>query len=58
MAEKIETIRKAIHLNRGGFENADDGQIRTIWRSLSTATQKEYLESVKNQEKRTTNTHE
>lgn len=53
MAENIDKIRQAIHTNRGGHGTASDSQIRTIWRSLTPDTQKEYLESIKTKDKST-----
>jgi hypothetical protein len=42
----METIRKAILKHRGGLEEATDGQIMTIWLSLDSTTQQEYLKKV------------
>lgn len=42
----IETIRKAVTKNRGGFEKASDAQIRIIWYSLDETTQQKYLKTV------------
>ena len=46
MAEKIETIRKAVCKNRGGWSTATDTEIMTIWAALDKATQEKYLKSV------------
>ena len=47
MAKANKTkIREAILTNRGGFAQATDGQIMTIWNSLDEETRKQYLESV------------
>jgi len=43
----ILQIKKAVLANRGGFENASNAEIMTIWRMLSPETQKQYLESIK-----------
>ena len=42
-----KTIRQAVIKNRGGFENATDAQLSTLWNSLPAETQNQYLESVK-----------
>ena len=44
---KIERIRKAVTAHRGGLEEATDDQIRIIWDSLDAATQKQYLDNIK-----------
>lgn len=43
----IRTIREAVIANRGGFEEASDGEIMTLWQHLPAETQGKYLESVK-----------
>jgi len=45
--KKTETIRAAVLRNRGGLEKATDSQIMIIWDSLTAKTQKQYLDSVK-----------
>jgi hypothetical protein len=52
MKTDIKTIRKAIEKNRGGQENASDEQIRLIWDVLPKEVQKQYLESIKEKEKK------
>ena len=47
MKIKIETIRKAVLKNRGRLDNASDNEIMIIWNSLTSETQKQYLDSVK-----------
>lgn len=49
--KKIETIRAAILRNRGGLEKATGSQIMLIWNSLTAETQKQYLDSVKEERK-------
>ena len=47
MAKKqIERIRQAILANRGGLKEATDEQIITIFNSLDSETQKQYLSSI------------
>jgi len=53
---KKETIREAIIKNRGGWENATDSQLATMWSHLSADTQKGYLESIKKEESNATST--
>ena len=48
----IKTIREAVILNRGGFENATNAQIMTIWNALDEPTRRAYLENLKAQEKK------
>ena len=45
--ENSKIIKAAILKNRGGFENASDGQIMTIWSALGDDTKAAYLETVK-----------
>lgn len=52
MAKNIKKIREAIMANRGGHEEATDSQIMTVWDSLPPAAQKQYLESVKDKDKK------
>jgi hypothetical protein len=47
----IKKIREAVVKNRGGFENAPDADIMTIWRLLDDETQRAYLESIKTERK-------
>ena len=47
----IKKIREAVIKNRGGWENAMDEEIMTIWRSLDAETQQKYLNSIKTKEK-------
>ncbi len=42
----IKKIREAVLTNRALSSNITDPQIKTIWNSLTPATQKKYLESV------------
>jgi hypothetical protein len=50
----IETIRKAVIKNRGGFEMATDGEIMTLWQSLDEATREKYIESTKTEKSKST----
>lgn len=45
--KQAERIRAAVCQNRGGLEEASDSQIMLIWNSLSAETQKQYLDSIK-----------
>jgi len=45
--KNIQQIRAAILANRGGFKDASDTEILTVWQSLDEQTQKQYLESIK-----------
>ena len=47
MKRDIKKIRQAVTANRGGFDDASDTEILTIWNALSPETQKQYLESTK-----------
>lgn len=49
--KNIQQIRAAILGNRGGFKDASDTEILTVWRSLDEQTQKQYLESIKERKK-------
>ena len=49
-AKNIKKIKEAIRKNRGGFETASNAQIMVIWQSLSSVTQKQYLESINTNE--------
>ena len=51
---KSKDIREAIIKNRGGWENATDSQLVTLWSHLSADTQTEYLESIKKEESNAT----
>jgi hypothetical protein len=42
----IESIRKAVLKNHGGFKEASDAQIMTIWDSLDETTKQRYLKKV------------
>ena len=45
-------IKKAVLANHGGFENASDSQIMTLWRSLPEDVQQRYLDGLKKSEKK------
>jgi hypothetical protein len=42
----VKKIREAVIKNRGGWDNATDGEIQTVWQSLPAETQEMYLNSV------------
>lgn len=42
----IKTIRKAVISNRGGWEQASDEQILTLWNGLDEDTQQKYLSDI------------
>jgi len=45
--KNIKQIREAVLLHHGGFDSATDGQIKTIWNSLSTDDQIRYFNDLK-----------
>ena len=45
-------IKKAVLANHGGFENATNIQINTLWQSLPPDVQQRYLEGLKKTEKK------
>jgi len=45
--KNMEKIQAAVCRNRGGLDEATDSQIMIIWNSLSPETQKQYMNSVK-----------
>ena len=47
MKFNIAEIKKAILLHRGGFENATDAQLLTIWNSLDAEVQDQYMKNLK-----------
>jgi len=40
-------IRKMVCANHGGFDNASDGAIMSVWGGLDEATKKRYAEKLK-----------
>jgi len=46
MRPDIKSIREAICANRGGWSNASDQEIMTIWSSLDKQSQNAYLKSI------------
>jgi hypothetical protein len=46
MKMDIETIRKAVTKHHGGFKEANDAQIMTLWESLDEPTKEKYLKKV------------
>lgn len=44
---KIEQIRRLICANHGGFDNADNEAILTIWNQLDEPTKRRYAEQLK-----------
>jgi len=53
--ENTKIIKAAILKNRGGFDNASDDQIMTIWSMLDSDTKAAYLDSVKEPKGKKTN---
>lgn len=51
-------IREAVLANRGGFAQATEAQIMTVWNSLDDETRKQYLESVEEQTATKTQKHQ
>lgn len=47
MKTKMETIRQAVLMHRGGLKEATNAQIKVVWDSLDEKTQKQYLENLK-----------
>jgi hypothetical protein len=43
----VTEIRRAVIKNHGGWEQAADSQILTLWQSLDQDMQKQYIESLK-----------
>lgn len=44
-------IKKAVLANRGGFREATMSQIMAVWNSLTSETQQEYIDSLKEEGK-------
>ena len=40
-------IRRMVCANHGGFDDADDNAILSVWNSLDEATKKRYAENLK-----------
>jgi len=52
----IKKIKEAVLAHHGGFENADDNEIKTLWNSLPKDVQEKYLKEMstaKNEPQRT-----
>ena len=45
-------IKEAVLKNHGGFNDATDAQIMTLWNSLPKEVKKQYLDAAGNKEKK------
>ena len=43
----MKTIREAVTAHHGGFEQADNAGIMTLWNSLTEQTRQKYLTAIK-----------
>ena len=48
---KFEKIKEAVLGHHGGFAQASDAEIMTLWNSLGKATQEKYLSDIKTERK-------